>query len=265
MENQNYFGVVYKIILPDDFYYTGSTENYEKRKIKHKSIIDNLNKIELKENKRKLYSHILYNNFKFGDLKFQKLFIGFVENKIELRKLENQNFNLNDKFCLNSYVAFKTEDEIKEYSKQYYENNKDEINEKMKKYYELNKKQFKEYRKQYYENNKDEIKEKNKKYCEENKDNLIEYRKKYRDDNKDKIKEKNKQYCEENKDILKEKNKKYYEDNKDKILEKLREKIICEVCQKEMRKDKLTRHKKSKAHQNKIINISNSTGTINIF
>jgi len=63
--------------------------------------------------------------------------------------------------------------------------------------------------------------------------------KEYKQDNKDKFKEYKKKY--ENTDKRKEHKKQYYEDNK----EKYKEKGKCELCNKEMRKDSLNRHKKN--------------------
>ena len=53
-------------------------------------------------------------------------------------------------------------EKLKEYEKEYYENNKEKINEYSKKYYENNKEKINEYSKKYYENNKKEIHEKTK-------------------------------------------------------------------------------------------------------
>ena len=84
-------------------------------------------------------------------------------------------------------------------------------------------------RKEYYQDNKDKLKEKNKIYH-------------------DAHKEENKAYREANKDKIIEQNKGYYETNKDKINEKREKKVVCE-CGCELRRDCLTRHRKSKFHQ----------------
>ena len=72
----------------------------------------------------------------------------------------------------------------------------------------------KEYSKQYYEENKEQLKEKR----EKNKDKINEYQKQYRKDNKDKFKEYSKQYREDNKELKKEYRKQYYEENKDRMI-----------------------------------------------
>ena len=72
--------------------------------------------------------------------------------------------------------------------------------------------------------------------------------KKYYKKNKDKIKE----YCEVNADKIKERRKKYREKNSDKIKEYKKEIITCEWgC--EISRHHLSRHKKSKKHQELMI------------
>ena len=75
---------------------------------------------------------------------------------------------------------------VKQYKKEYRENNKDKIKE----YYRDNKDNLKKY----YEENKDKIKEYNKKYYEKNKEKIIDNVKKYREENKEKLKESYKEY-----------------------------------------------------------------------
>jgi len=112
----------------------------------------------------------------------------------------------------------------------------------------------KEQSKKYYENNKDKLKEKEKKYRIDNKEKIKIYHKEYRIDNKKQIKEKDKKYYENNKEEINKKHKKYYENNKEKISkkakekykEKYKEKIKCDLCNAEVNKSSLLRHKKTK-------------------
>jgi hypothetical protein len=85
--------------------------------------------------------------------------------------------------------------------------------------------------KERYENNKENITEKHKKYYENNKENITEHKK---------------QHYNNNKELILEKNKKYYEDNKEKINEKRKEKVICDHCGCEVRKNGLKEHQKTK-------------------
>ena len=80
-----------------------------------------------------------------------------------------------------------------------------------------------------------------KEWIEDNKEKLKQYQKKYNEDNKEKIAEKMKEY-----------NKKYREDNKEKKAEKAKEKVICNNCGAEIRRDSLSKHKKSNKCKNYI-------------
>jgi len=87
-----------------------------------------------------------------------------------------QNTNL-----LNKYKAYCSEEDYKEYKKEWRENHK-KYN---KEYRENNKKQIKEKTKEYYENNKTEIKEWKKEYYEDNKEKI----------NKEKLEKINCEFC----------------------------------------------------------------------
>lgn len=113
---------------------------------------------------------------------------------------------------------------------------------------EYNDKYNKERKKKYRENNKEELKEKRKEYKENNKEIIKEKDKKYRENNQEKIKEKTKKYYQKNKEKLKEKDKEYYQKNK----EELCKKVKCDLCNTEVNKQCLTRHKKSKKCINRI-------------
>ena len=103
---------------------------------------------------------------------------------------------------------------------------------------------------EYRNDNKEKILENAKEYYEANKEKI----KKYYEANKEKKLEKAKQDYKDNKEKILERNKKYYEDNKEKKLEKAKEKVICDHCGCEVRKEGLNRHKKS----NKCINFVKS-------
>lgn len=69
-------------------------------------------------------------------------------------------------------------------------------------------------------------------------------RKEYYNDNKDMYLEKAKKFSENNREKVREYKKKYADKNKDKKSEKGRERINCDICQKEVCRRSLTRHKK---------------------
>lgn len=70
----------------------------------------------------------------------------------------------------------------------------------------------------------------------------------YYQDNKQKINDNAKQYYQNNLVKMKQAKKAYYESNKD-ALENIRgSKIKCDICNREFRKDSISRHNKSKLH-----------------
>jgi gas vesicle protein len=91
-------------------------------------------------------------------------------------------------------------------------------------------------------------------YSQDNKEKIKEHTKQYYQDNKEKIKERVKQYKETNKEKIKEQGKQYRENNKEKIAEQKKQYasrlVKCEKCNKEFRRDSLTKHNKSKKHIN---------------
>ena len=87
-----------------------------------------------------------------------------------------------------------------------------------------------------------------KEYREQNKDEIINKKKEYREQNKDLISEKMKEYREQNKDRINARKKEYYEENKDLIRERNKIKIVCE-CGSIVRKNCLSRHRKTKKHR----------------
>lgn len=82
-----------------------------------------------------------------------------------------------------------------------------------------------------------------KEWVEDNKEEIKEKKKKYQQDNKEVIKEKKKVYYENNKEKFNIEFKKYREEHKDEILTKLKNKVICEICNKEISLRNLNRHK----------------------
>ena len=261
-------GVVYMIHHKDDLElyepYIGSTFNFDERMSVHKGNCNNPNK---REYNYKLYQHIRANG---GWDSYEVKIIEYYDckDKRELEKREDEimlNFHnrLNEKrACRNLKEYYQdNKDKLLEKAKQYQQDNKEKIAEKHKKYREDNKNKIAEWHKQHRQDNKEKLAEKYKKYREDNKDKIAEYKKQYRQDNKDKLAEKYKKYREDNKDKLAEQAKQYrqdnkdkitdckkewYEANKDKILERQKQKVICDRCGSEVRKNGLAEHKKSK-------------------
>jgi hypothetical protein len=117
----------------------------------------------------------------------------------------------------------KTEEEIKEHSREYYIKNKDSILEKRKQKYNENRDEILEQRKIYNQENKEMISERKKKKYKENRDEILENKKKYYKENRDRILEQKKAYSQENKESISKRRKKHYEENKEEIIEKVKE------------------------------------------
>jgi hypothetical protein len=129
--------------------YIGHTTNFINRKRYHKNICNN----ELRFN-FKVYKFIRENG---GWDNWSMIMIEQIncENFNEACKLERK-FIEEYNATLNNNIPSRT---VKEYYKNYYNENKDEINEKIKIYYENNKDKVKEQKKKYDEKNKDKKKE----------------------------------------------------------------------------------------------------------
>tara|TARA_R110002126_G_scaffold62700_5_gene161285 strand:+ start:4398 stop:5198 length:801 start_codon:yes stop_codon:yes gene_type:complete len=93
------------------------------------------------------------------------------------------------------------------------------VKEESKKYRKANEKKIKQFKKEWYQQNKDKILENKKKYCVKNKEQIKEYGKLYYLENKNFIREKNKEYRKKNKEYHTEYGKQYYENNKQKLKE----------------------------------------------
>jgi len=155
--------VIYKIYCLDENIkdcYIGSTTNFYKRKIDHKTRCNNNFNF-------KLYTFIRANGG-FTNWNFEVL--EKFENKIskgDLEKIEGQ-YIKNNNATLNSIIP--TGLTKQEYNKEYKVNNKEKISERKQEYYINNKKKISERKQEYYINNK----EKKKEYYEKNKQKLQE-------------------------------------------------------------------------------------------
>ena len=83
--------------------------------------------------------------------------------------------------------------------------------------------------------------------CYTTEEEIAKREKEYREKNKEQLSEHKKEYYQKNIEHIKEKTKEYREQNKEQILEKKKEKITCE-CGCIIRKDILSRHKKTNNH-----------------
>ena len=193
-------GKIYKIVCnKTGLIYVGSTcQPLYKRIYKHK---DNFNQYKNGNDKRYYTSYKIIEN---GDYD-----IVLVENypclsKDELHRKEREYIEKLD--CVNKVIPTRTQneyqnnkkEELDEYRKKYYEENKELIKLKVKKWRELNIEKATETKHQYYESNKTEILTKQKEHYYKNKDIFAIKNKTYREENKEKISERKKIYTEKN-------------------------------------------------------------------
>jgi len=109
---------------------------------------------------------------------------------------------------------------VREYDKNYRNENKEKLKEKIKNQRKENKEKFRDWEKNKYNKHKNKILERSKKYREEHKEAISERGKKYYEENKEKIIERIKKYEKENNEKISEKRKKYYQENKEAINER---------------------------------------------
>ena len=205
---------MYKIKSLDpkiDYCYIGSTQNFTKRKCKHKSMSNLINSIS----NRKLYNTIRENG---GWLNFQMI-------PIEEYKCDTpQQAHIREQYWienieeskLNSIKAFATMEQRIEQKKEYYFKNRDQIAEQKKEYYFKNRDQRVEHQKEYNFKNRDQIAEQKKEYRAINKGQIAEYYKEYYKANKEKILEQKKEYNFKNREQIAEQQKEYNIKNRDK-------------------------------------------------
>ena len=139
---------IYKI-WKHNFIYIGSTCDFKRRMIEHKSICNNINSTK--------YNFKIYQTIRLHggwDL-FEKLVVQNVccENRKELREIEGE--FIKNIGTINCQISGRTK-------KQYREDNRDKIAEYTKQYYENNRNKIAEYTKQYREDNRDKILERKK-------------------------------------------------------------------------------------------------------
>lgn len=151
----------YKIVCKNPniyLVYIGHTNNFNKRKIKHRSLCNNPN--------GKYYNYNIYkimrDNGGFDNFEMLEIENRFCIDNLECRQIEQTHIiNLNAN--MNTYNAFMTKEEKIQYYKEYRQNNA-----------EKNKK--------YRLDNFDKIKENNKQYQLKNSEKIKEYQKQYQKD-----------------------------------------------------------------------------------
>jgi len=158
--------IFYKIVCLDNtlnLCYVGSTIDFKQRQRKHKSGCNNQND---QDYNNKIYQIIRQNggweNFKMIEIRTKEQLTKLEAEKIEEEYRIGLSANMNAKRC---YI---TEEQRKEYQKQYRKDNREDSKEYHKQYRKDNKQQIKDYQKQYYEENKH-------KKCKQNKNIILRY------------------------------------------------------------------------------------------
>ena len=239
---------IYKITDTDGNYYIGSTTDFKQRK---KSHINNA-----KFGKAPFQQH--FNDIGWNNVEFSIVEMSTIIDKVEYRKLENQYINLDDGKCLNTRNAYldrdkwreENKDKIQRYNKNYYANNKEEKALANKKYHDEHKEELYEKQKIYRENNLEKARKWARDHHHRHKDEKNAYSKEWYEKNKDTERQKQKEYKDKNKEQIYKDNKERYEKNKERYrkaaLESGKVSVECPNCHSMLRKDNLSKHKKSK-------------------
>ena len=171
-------GKIYKIYKKDEpeLCYIGSTtQDLDKRYIRHKSV-------------GKIYKSLFYTtvNNQWSNWCIELIILYPCNNKKEL--VENETKYRLEIGTLNTKVEGRTttqyrkdkKENIKETNKEYYENNKDILNKKNRIYYQNNKDILLEKQKEYAKNNVEHKSDYDKNYYENNKEKILERKRLYR-------------------------------------------------------------------------------------
>ena len=150
-------------------------------------------------------------------------------NGVMYRKcIKCQEYKVFDDFSKHKRMAFGIQNKckvcVKEYKKEYYEQNKERVKERNKEYYKQNTEKIKEIHKEYREQNKEKIRDTQKEYYGQNKEKRQRYNKEYREQNRERENKRMKNYRNKikNKYGVSEGTLRYRKDKNHKLKEKLR-------------------------------------------
>lgn len=215
IENKYTNGKIYRLYCKDGHYYYGSTtSSLLTRFASHKYAIKN-----------KTHSgDFVY----FFDIPLDEIFIELIENfpcntKEELLEKENAYIQLhrNNPLCLNTYQSYQSEQNKKEYDKQYHIEYKEKHNDTIIQYTANHRQEAIERTKKYRAEHHEEILTKEAEYREANRALLNEKQKQYVQNLSDEKKLERKQhaaeYIQQNKEHINEQYKKYVNTNREKI------------------------------------------------
>jgi len=168
-------GFIYKLCCKDksiEECYIGSSTNWKQRKRTHKSNCNNPNQ---KSYNNKKYVVIRDNG---GWENWEMVLIHYYpcNNK---RELESEEERVRQEYhnTINSKRAYRTDEERKEYNKQYYTDNREKLLQKAKQYNIDNHESILEYKKQYRIDNRESILQKEKQYRTDNCESILQKKK----------------------------------------------------------------------------------------
>ena len=204
-------GKIYKLTCKDGHYYIGSTAcTLSKRFGHHKFAINN----KIRGGKYEYFSKV-----PISDISIELIENCPCDSKDELNSREDEfiKLSMKDPLCLNTFRAFLTDEDRKEYDKKYYENNKEKIQENMKEYYEEHKEDIMNYQQFYGAINKEKVDEYQANYRKENAEKRLEYTRKYTEEHHEQVNAAKREHYQKNKERLLVENKEYVAKNIEKV------------------------------------------------
>lgn len=234
-------GKIYKIVSNQtDKIYIGSTVNtlgrrFSTHKYKYNKHPENYTK----------YKDI----FHYNDARIELIELYPTSCKYLLHCRER--FYIESMTCINKNIPARSIKELNEINKKYRETrqnylkrNHNIIKQKRKIYTENNKEKIKISRKIYYENNKNQCAQRTRKYYQSHKEQNRTYSRLHNIKNRDKNNERHRLYNNLNKEKIREQRKRVVINNKEKMAVKSKEKVKCNICDKEVNKVSIYSHKK---------------------
>ena len=227
-EDRYQHGKIYRLVCEDSHFYIGSTvTSLEKRfgchlySIKHRMYGGK-------------YAHLY--TIPINEIHIELLERFPCDTRAQLRKRENGHISLykDDPLCMNTYRAYREEDDKKRYDAAYYRNNRESIQKASRQYYEENQERIRAYHVRYSEEHPDriaacqaaykashrkELAEKQRAYAKEHQEEVRIKQKEYRDSHKEKLQEYFKTYAENNKEAVAAKKKAWAQRKKEETQE----------------------------------------------
>ncbi len=234
-------GTIYKIYNDTDIYYGSTIGKLDYRIKKHL--------LNLSDGNRKTTSMIIMmaDNWNY---KPEEYLLVYNLNRTALRQIENKYINENN--CVNKCNSFRSKEEKKEYLKTYYKQNKQVLLQKNREYVLKFMEKTRDYQRKWKESHKEKMRiyfrmrHQNKK----NEPEYVEARRSYKKTYNQRPEVINKNNAYNQRPDVKERRKQQYLEKKTSILNKQKEKIKCDICNKELNRGSLSKHMKNMHNNN---------------